>query len=328
MTKKTLGNRYSKEIINRFNPVIYNSFTKIRYAMKTRLRAGMLVVAFIVLVTSCRQGGNTTTTDGFDSISLGEVEPLVHEFDTMSEGLPIFYNMYLSVEMSSLFQSSGAVFKQDLLNSPDKISNYVTSSKKALNLGIYAVDLSYAKVSEQLEIAGRYFNAMQRMAEEMGIPAAYFENTAMRFERNIDNKDSLIKIANEVYMASDNYLRENERYAASAQIILGGWIEAIHIASNVAAATRDIEIIERLAEQRVSLANVISMLNDYSDDVDINRNLEKLRKLQTVFDTFIVDVNGDFDPASTAGKKAIQAYLTKIDEISKQIRSIRSEIIS
>jgi hypothetical protein len=296
--------------------------------MKTRLRAGMLLVAFLFLLASCKQGNKSGNNEGIDSISLGEVEPLVHDFDTMTDGLPIFYNMYLSVEMSSLFQSSGAVFKPDLLNSPDRMSNYVTSSKKALNLGVFAVDLSYAKVSEQLEIAGRYFNAMQRMAEEMGIPSSYFENTAQRFERNIDNKDSLIKIANEVYMASDNYLRENERYAASAQIILGGWVEAIHIAANVASNTKDIEVIERLAEQRISLANVINMLNDYSDNEDINKNLVKLKSLQPLFDTFIVDIEGNFDPASVAGKKAIQSYLTKVGEINKQISSIRSEIIS
>jgi hypothetical protein len=296
--------------------------------MKTRLRAGMMLFVLIMSVSSCKLGGKTADKDGLDSINLGDIRPLIHEYDTMTEGLPIFYNMYLSVEMSSLFQSSGAVFKQDLLNSPDKMSNYVTSSKKALNLGVYAVDLSYAKVSEQLETAGRYFNAMQRMAEEMGIPSDYFNNTAERFDKNINNKDSLIKIANEVYMASDNYLRENERYTASAQIILGGWVEAIHIASNVASTTKDIEVIERLAEQRLSLNNVINMLSDYSSDVDINKNLQKLKKLQILFDTFIVEVDGDFNPSTTDGKKVLQSYMTKVNEISKQINSIRSEIIS
>ena len=296
--------------------------------MKTRLCALMLLAMMVLVVTSCKQRSKTTSTDDMDSINLSEINPLVHEYDTLTEGLPIFYNMYLSVEMSSLFQSSGGVFKQDLLNSPEKMSNYVTSSKKALNLGVYAVDLSYAKVSEQLETAGRYFNAMQRMAEEMGIPSDYFKNTAERFDRNINNKDSLIKIANEVYMASDNYLRENERYAASAQIILGGWVEAIHIATSLAASTKDIEVIERLAEQRLSLANVISMLNDYSSDVEINNNLQKLKQLQPVFDSFVVQLDADFNPATAAGKKALQEYLVKVNEIGKQIRSIRSVIIS
>jgi hypothetical protein len=296
--------------------------------MKTRWSGFILMLVLLTTLISCKQGGKSGNAEGMDSISLSDIKPLVHNIDSMGEGLPIFYNMYLSVEMTSLFQSSGAVFKQELLNSPDKMSNYVTSSKKALNLGVYAVDLSYAKVSEQLETAGKYFNAMQRMAEELGIPSGYFKNSADRFDRNIDNKDSLIKIANEVYMASDNYLRENERYAASAQIILGGWVEAIHIAAYIASSTKDIEIIERLADQRTSLANVISMLNDYSDDMDIKQNLYKLKQLQPLFDSFIVDVDADFDPAAPEGKKILQGYLVKVNEIIKQINQIRSEIIS
>ncbi len=295
--------------------------------MKTLLHVTLTLLSLVFLFNSCKKSGKTETQE-IDSISLAEVKPLVYEYDTMTEGLPIFYNMYLSVEMSSLFQSSGAVFKQDLLNSPDRMTNYVTSSKKALNLGIYAVDLSYAKVSEQLETAGLYFNAMQKMAEEMGIPSDYFKNTAQRFDKNINDKDSLIKIANEVYMASDSYLRENERYAASAQIILGGWIEAIHIASNIAASTKDIDIIERLAEQRVSLANVINLLNEYQSDVDIRKNLEKLRLLQPVFNTLVIDVDGSFNPSRPDDKKKLQQYIVTINEISRQIRSIRSEIIS
>ncbi len=295
--------------------------------MKTLFYVTLVSLSLGLFLNACKKSGKTETQE-IDSISLAEVKPLVLEYDTLTEGLPIFYNMYLSVEMSSLFQSSGAVFKQDLLNSPDKMTNYVTSSKKALNLGIYAVDLSYAKVSEQLETAGLYFNAMQKMAEEMGIPSDYFKNTAERFDKNIDDKDSLIKIANEVYMASDSYLRENERYAASAQIILGGWIEAIHIASNIAASTKDIEIIERLAEQRVSLANVINLLNEYQSDVDIRKNLEKLRKLQPVFNSLVIDVDGSFNPAKPDDKKKLQSYIATINEISKQIRSIRSEIVS
>lgn len=278
--------------------------------------------------TSCKQFGKSGSDLTADSISLGDIKPLVHEYDSIGEGLPIFYNMYLSVEMSSLFQSSGATFKEGLLNSPDKISDYVTSSKKALNLGVYAVDLSYSRVSGQLETAGIYFNAMQKMAEELGIPADYFKNTAERFDRNINEKDSLIMIANEVYMASDNYLRENERYAASAQMILGGWVEAIYIASDIASTTRDIEIFERLAEQKASLENVIFMLNDYSGDVAINQLLKKLNTLQPVFNSFVVDVDSQFNPTSAEGKKSLDAFVLKAKEIKAQIAKIRAEIIS
>jgi hypothetical protein len=287
-----------------------------------------LFIGVIMVFGACNHGGKKTADENMDSVSLEDIKPLERKYDTLKEGMPIFYNMYLSVDMSTLFHTSGAVFKAELLNSPDRMPEYSTSSKKALNLGVFAVDLSYAKVSEQVETAGRYFVAMQKMAEEMGIPSEYFKNTSERFDRNIDNKDSLIKIANEVYMASDNYLRENERYAASAQIILGGWIEAIYLADNVAIATRDIDVIERLAEQRISLANVVSMLSEYTKDQDINQNLKALKELQPVFNSFVVKVDSHFNPSSPEGKKVIQGYVDKISEIDKHIRRIRNGIIS
>jgi hypothetical protein len=296
--------------------------------MNAPLRVFALLVGVILVFTACNRGGKNINSKGIDSISLDDIKPLERHYDTLKDGLPIFYNMYLSVDMSTLFHASGAVFKTELLNSPDRITEYNTSSKKALNLGVYAVDLSYAKVSEQIETAGRYFNAMQKMAEEMGIPSDYFKSTSERFDKNIDNKDSLIKIANEVYMTSDNYLRENERYAASAQIILGGWVEAIYLAINVAITTKDMDVIERLAEQRISLSNVIAMLNEYSKDQDINQNLKELKKLQPVFNTFVVKIDSHFDPSSPAGKKVIKGYLDKINEIDAHIKRIRDGIIS
>jgi hypothetical protein len=296
--------------------------------MKTRLNAVLIICLFTAVIISCKNGAKSDLAGGSDSINLGDIKPLIHNYDSTGVGLPIFYNMYLSVEMSSLFQTSGAVYKPELLNSADKITDYVTSSKKALNLGVYAVDLSYAKVFEQYETAAKYFNAMEKMAEELGIPSTYFENTAKRFDQNINNKDSLISIANEVYMATDKYLRENERYSAAAQIILGGWVEALDIAVDVANSTKSLDIIERFAEQKNSLVNVIDMLDDYSDDVAIKQNLQRLKELKPLFDALVVNVDSKFDPASASGKKVIEVYLMKVNEVGRKIKEIRKEIVS
>ena len=297
------------------------------YPMKT-VAASILFFLFILLVTiQCNQSGRATTQLGIDSIDLAEPVPMRYMYDTAGVGLPIFYNMYLSVELSSLFESSGAVFRQEMLNPPEKVVDYLTSSKKALNLGVFAVDLSYARVFEQLETAGRYFNAMQRMAEELGIPSNYFENTAQRFERNINNRDSLIKIANEVYMATDQYLKENERYGAAAQVIIGGWVEAIYIACDVSMTTQDFQIMERLAEQRYSLGNLLEMLRNYQDDMMIEQYIGELSGLQSSFDSFVIRIQESFDPNSAQGRQEIQGYMKQIAQISQHVALIRSGIV-
>jgi len=296
--------------------------------MKRTYLIGFIAALCIVLGITCKQSSKRDSgLAGIDSVDLKEIKPYISQYDTMGEGLPIFYNMYLSVEMSTLFDAAGAVFNEARLNSTDNITDYTTSSKKALNLGVFAVDLSYSKVFGQVETAGKFFNAMQKLAEELGIPTNYFENTAKRFDRNINDKDSLIIIANEVYMAADSYLKENERYSAAAQIILGGWTEAIYIAIDIAKSTRDFNVIERLADQKYSLANLMDMLQNYDSDPVIAEYLVKLKALKVVFDTFEVNVKGDFDPASAEGKKTVNSLLMKVKEVEKPVVAIRASII-
>ncbi|NJK86475.1 MAG: hypothetical protein HC906_11405 [Bacteroidales bacterium] len=285
------------------------------------MKLNLSYILFILLILSCNQNSNRTGIDAneLDSLNIEGPKKVLTSSDTIGTGLPIFYNMYLSVEMTSLFETVGAIFNDDLLNTADNTSDYITSSKKAMNIGVYAVDLSYCRVFEQFELAGRYFTSMQKLAEEMGIPSDYFINTAKRFDRNISDKDSLISIANEVYVATDKYLKDNEQFNAAAQIILGGWIEAMHIAFDVASTTKDVEILERVAEQKYSLQNLIEMLKSYKDDEVTGYYIDKLNALQTQFNDFKVDVPSDFDVNSVEGKKHLNNYIKQIEGLKKSI---------
>jgi hypothetical protein len=287
-----------------------------------------LVLVVLVVLSSCKPAANKDAdVIDYESIQLDEKKKIITSSDTIGEGLPIFYNMYLSVEMSSLFETARALFDQDLLNQSDRAGDYITASKKALNLGVYAVDLSYCRIFEQFEIAGRYFNSMQKLSEELGIPSDFFVNTAKRFERNIDNKDSLIEIANDVYMITDSYLRENEQFSAAAQIILGGWVEAIYIASNVAIESKDLYIIERFADQKYSLKNLLDMLSNYSDDEVVSAYIKRLQKIDVLFSSFILNIRGELDPGSSKARKVVNEALIKIKSIGELVNELRQEII-
>ncbi len=288
----------------------------------------MPLIFIIAVIISCKSGGKSETDSfDFDEISLDEEKNIMSSADTIGAGLPIFYNMYLSVEMSTLFESIGAVFNADILNNPSKLPEYITSSKKALNIGVYAVDLSYARIFEQIEFTSRYFNAMQKLSEELGIPSDYFLTTAERFDRNINDKDSLIIIANEVYVTTDDYLKENERYSAAAQIILVGWTEALYIAMHIAKESNEIEVFERVSEQKYSLENLIEMLKNYDDDEVIGHYLTRLESLREPFNSLNKEVNKDIDTGTEEGKKHIERILTTLGDLEKNITEIRGEIV-
>ena len=286
-------------------------------------------IFFLVIAlsfTACKKGTQETSIVDLDSIDISDKGKQLSELDTIGAGIPIFYNMYLSVELSSLFETAGAVYSSELLNQADKVSNYTTSYKKAMNLGVYAVDLSYSRVFDQFQIAGKYFSSMQILSEQLGIPQNFFEETAQRFERNMTNKDSLISIANEVYYETEDYLKDNERFATASVIILGGWVEAIYIATNVVTESKNPDVIERLVEQKYSLNNLMSMLKDYSDNEVVNEFITHLKGLKTVFESTSVEIPTDFDASSPEGQKLIDKWLVDIKPLQDEITKIRTEI--
>lgn len=288
----------------------------------------ILSITVAIVVVSCRSGKRSEQVIDFDSIDYASSENAISPLDTVGEGLPIFYNMYLSVELSSLFESAGAVFTPELMNNPDKTSEYLTSSQQAINLGIYAVDLSYARVFDQVETASRYFNAMQQLSKNLGIPSDYFENTAKRFERNFTNKDSLITLANEVYYTTEDYLKANERYTTAAIIILGGWVEAISIAIDVAIESRDPDIIERLIDQKYSLNNLYLMLSEHRENEVVAEYLIELTKLKKAFDKIDVVFDVNFDPNSDSGKTLIEEAIRQIKALDEVVLAFRSQLVS
>jgi hypothetical protein len=160
---------------------------------------------------------------------------------------------------------------------------------------------------------------MYRLSEELGIPEDYIYSTSDRLERNISNKDSLNKIANEIYDTVDEYLKENEREHASALIVLGGWVEALYIASNVFDLdneNEDFEYMERIAEQKYSLDKLIELLEQFKDDDAVAEMLPKLKSLQPVFEEFTVNPNN------------IEESVSELQVINEKITEIRQDIVS
>lgn len=284
--------------------------------MKLKVISYSMVIGVLIFFVACNSGSvkksNTSTTD-----SLANSYSARDTSIGKDGGIPIFYNMYLSVEMSSLFQSIGATYNEKILNSPDKVVSYNASTAKALNLGVYAVDLSYAKYFDQFQPAGIYLKNMHKLAIDLGIPDDKFIYSVKRIETNLTNKDSLVKIANELYTTTEDYLNKNDRGSSAALVIAGGWIEALNIATSMTnKQSKDILLIERIADQKSSLDNLINLLKKYENEKVVKEYLAKLFDLKSSFAKFSVD------------EKNLDATYKQLNDISIKIQSLRKEVVS
>lgn len=246
----------------------------------------------------------------------------------------ISYEMTLPVEMAGLFDHVGADFYPGFLNPPDQFGKYSKQVKIALNLGVYGVDLSYAKMFAQHQRSVGYLNAIHRLAGEMNIPKEIYGNVLENLEFFVTNKDSLSQVAMDLYVATDEFLKSDGQEGAASLVAMGGWIESMYIATRIWELNRDnFALQDKIAEQKYSLNSLIALMNNYSADLELAEYLLMLKNLRRTYDKFQVyykegDVEIDTSSKTiSAGSYYINITEDQMSEISNKIQNLRTLII-
>ncbi|TAL61215.1 MAG: hypothetical protein EPN85_05390 [Bacteroidetes bacterium] len=278
-------------------------------SLKKLFASGIAVAFLSPFFYSCGSNEGTGESDGSDTI------------ETESGGMTksgggaqnIFYAIPSPIELAQLIQKAGATYNKDLLNPIDNVSKYNSNSSKALNLGVYGADLSYTSVFDNnTQESILYLGCTRKLAESLGVGNAFDEKTVDRIQANTGKKDSLLSIISDSYMSTDEMLKESQRENASALVIAGGYIEGIYLGTQLAKASKNgADIVNRIAEQKGTLDNVIGLLSASGSDAAVLVILEDMKALQTIFTE--VQVN----TATAASVKTDQA--TKVTTIGGKI---------
>jgi len=224
------------------------------------------------------------------SLTEQETDELDQASQDFNKAKQIFYSLPSPIETAMLIKRSGVQFNESLLNRTDNYSKYTTTLQKALNLGIYSADLSYASMFDQTQIAIQYMSVSKIMAQDLGVLNAIDEEIINRLETNIDNRDSIMEIITESFMNSDIYLKENGRPETAAIILAGGWVEGLYLAVKSVDSKRsgNDDLIDRIIDQKISLSSLIQLLESYHNIKMVNRLLMDIRKVSAVYENFDV----------------------------------------
>jgi len=188
------------------------------------------------------------------------------------------------IQTAILIQKSGAKYDKTMLNATAKVNSYSTKFQKCLNLGIYGADLGYTTLYDQTQDALMYFKATNTLATDLGIANAFDKNLLERFQKNIGKKDSILNLVSSAYRASNDFLKNNERNEEAALIIAGGWIETLQFTINIMKTTGSEEVKRRIAEQKITLNNLISLISVYQGNEEYAELLKKLNDLKSEYD--------------------------------------------
>ena len=204
--------------------------------------------------------------------------------------------------------------------------------QKALNLGVYGADLSYANIFDQSQESMFYMNCSKKMADGLGVTSAFDAATMERIEENMNNRDSLMTIINDAFWITDAHLKENGQDHLSALIITGGWIEGLYLGTtSLNKEAPDENLMKRIADQKFSLDNLMELLQTY-DNADVKVLEQNMRTLQLVYNKIEVEetetsVSDDKGVATIGGGSTLVYETGTILEITDVIEKIRNGII-
>jgi hypothetical protein len=239
-----------------------------------------IIIALAATISSCgstaSDNENVTGTDTAANANSGK--------DTKAQN--VFYSIPSPIETTSLLKAAGAKYNASYLNPIENVSKYSTAASRALNLGIYGSDLSFTSIFDQTQESMLYLRCTNKLATSLGISGAFDESTTSRIEANLENRDSLLAIISDSYWNADSYLKENGQPGVSALIIAGGWIEGLYIATKIAADTKNADIVTRIGEQKLSLDNLVALLESYkSSNEGVNDMYNQFSELKKIYDT-------------------------------------------
>ena len=239
-----------------------------------------------VIIIGCKSGENVDD----DDLS-GET------LDTVDIREEIIVSMLAPSDMAvMLIDNPDLYFNKDIINSTSNSDKYNTNVKIALNIGIYTADLSYASLFEQEQITYDYLDVVKGMSEEIGITNSIEKRHLDMIKNSKLDKDEMIKIINESFMNTDAYLRENNRQKIITMILIGGWVEAQHIAVSLSKGSPNTneQLTESILAQKVSLELMTMALENVQNDntlSELKKDIDKIYEAYILMENELTDEN-------------------------------------
>ena len=238
----------------------------------------VLILPMILISFSCITGCKNSTKREQKKVELeqvkvieGQIESNVYPLPTSADVIKMLYEL----EVGYIFGISNPV---------ENAKKYFSSTSRAINMGIYGADLSYATIYNMNQEVINFMGAIRSLANELNMSKIYDETLYEKIKQNFDNKDELVKILTTAFNNTYNYLSENDQQALALLVVGGAWVEGMYLTTHVSEAAYNIAgISKNLLEQKKSFELFLEVTKPYENDPIISDFLKQLNPVKEVY---------------------------------------------
>ncbi len=284
------------------------------------------ILVFAILLIGC---GPSDTKDE-SGLRKDEREQVVQDILKTIDDLPV------PSVVPNTIQEIGAEFNHSLISELHGMDEYVQDvDKAALNLGIYATDISYLVAYEQIEESVDHMVACQRLSEALGVATIYDDSTMHMYETLADNHEELMAHLDRTLVAAEKRLTSSDQLSMAALVLTGSAVEGLYLSMKVIREfhTDDMDpqtreallepLVQLVLSQKDTLLDIIAMLKDIPTDEEIATVIAELSILERLFEGDLKDVE-----EGMAADENFHVTPDMLLDVGNEILRIRGEMVS
>lgn len=281
------------------------------------------ILTLVFLLVSCggKKEGNELSAE-----QLAE-DQTIHDIDQLLSDLPPPSLVPFTLK------SIEAEFDRRLINSLENTKNYEgNNDKMALNMGVYASDISYLAAYGHEEDCLDYLKASHKLAEAMGDSAIYDEEQLAKFKGHIkdQNEDEISKLLSELFLKTSVQMEEDHHLTMAGLALTGSFVEGLYQAVITIETFPDTPENAKLLEPLVkivlgeeeALLDIIKVLEDLPFDDTISDIRTELSILDRLY-------KGDLQEIEEKMESDPDFILTRdvMRDINIEVKRIRKSIV-
>lgn len=273
------------------------------------------IIGFVIVCILC---SSCTSESSYDGVS---------DLDSMraaAESGTKIYTLPAPLQVATALSMYDIKYENSLINDPQQANaSFSSNYARALNLGLYTIDLGYATVYEQKQSSLHFMKLMASLMDDLGISSGVKPSMLQRFENNKQDQDSLYKIILENYAYAHDYFQQNGREEVGLFIMTGAFVEGLHLSLNHKGVGSKLPLNNLIAQQKLFLKNITELLQ-YHESAEVEKLLEKLTALSAVYDQVEVKVE------KRGEREVLDSKVSKahIEKLRQEVATLREYILA
>ncbi len=232
------------------------------------------------------------------------------------------------LRVAAMFKRAGLKFLPGLTNSTDKSSSYTTTFSRAENMGVYSADMAYCVLNKQSNDGTQLLKTVRDVGTKINLGKVFDQSSLYdRFNKNIDNEDSLGSIIAEIQYQTDEQLDQNQENNLYGVIFSGAWIESMYIGSEVYRKDGNDKVVSALLEQMQVCKSIIEELkSNEAKDATLTPLIADLQGIQDAISAMpsLKKLNDNPDLEFNA----VHPDKTEMEPVIKKIEDLRKKIVN